>query len=108
MFKIAILAVFLFALYYGGKKAYAFGYTVFTTGTVEKAPGTNKEVTVLQGMSDRNVGKLLEQQGLVKSGSIFFVQAKIYGYDILPGNYTLNTSQTIEEMLTVLSAKPEG
>ena len=106
LFKIAAAAVFLLALFYGMRWAYRFGYSVFTTPTAEQAPGRNVEFTVLEGQTLRSVGEELVQNGLTASSAVFVVQARIYGYEILPGTYTLNTSQTIYEMLRIMSDKP--
>ena len=108
LFKIAVVAVFVLALYYGVRWAYRFGYSVFTTPTMEASPGRDIEVTVLEGQSTRAVGEELVQNGLIAKSSIFAVQARIYGYEILPGTYTLNTSQTIYEMLRIMSAPAES
>ena len=106
LFKVAVVAVFAMALFYGMRWAYRFGYSVFTTPTVDEAPGRNVEFTVLEGQTVRSVGEELVQNGLTASSAVFAVQARIYGYEILPGTYTLNTSQTIYEMLRIMSAKP--
>lgn len=108
LFKIAVVAVFALALFYGIRRAYSFGYSVFTTPTMEAAPGKDVEVTVLEGQSLRAVGEELVQNGLIAKSSIFVVQARIYGYEILPGTYLLNTSQTIYEMLRIMSNDPNS
>ena len=107
VFKIAVVAVFVMALFYGMRWAYRFGYSVFTTPPVDTAPGRNVEFTVLAGQSLRSVGEELVQNGLTANRAVFVVQARIYGYEILPGTYTLNSSQTIYEMLRIMSTKPE-
>ena len=106
LIKLAIVVVFVFMLIYGTRVAYDFGYSVFTTGPAEEAPGTDKEVTILTGMSKRSVGSLLANMGLVKNATVFYVQAVIYGYDLKPGTYVLNTSQTVEQILFALAAGP--
>ncbi len=106
LIKLAIVAVFVFALFYGTKAAYDFGYSVFTTGPVEEAPGTDKEVTILTGMSKQSIGSMLANMGLVRNATVFYVQAAIYGYDLLPGTYVLNTSQSIETILFILAEGP--
>ena len=106
LFKIAVLAVFVLAVYYGVRYAYRFGYSVFTTPPAEEAPGREIGITILEGQSLRSVGDELEENGLIQSSRIFTVQARIYGYEILPGTYQLNTSQTIYEMLRIMSEKP--
>ena len=55
VFKIAVVAVFVMALFYGMRWAYRFGYSVFTTPPVDTAPGRNVEFTVLEGQSLRSV-----------------------------------------------------
>ncbi|MBO4838806.1 MAG: endolytic transglycosylase MltG [Lachnospiraceae bacterium] len=106
LFKIAVVAVFAFALFYGIRTAYDFGYSVFTTESVEAPPGRDVEVTVLTGMSNRSVGSLLANAGVIRNATVFTVQAAIYGYEIRPGTYTLNTSQTMESILLTLSEGP--
>ena len=105
VFKLAVVAAFALLIFYGMRYAYSFGYSVFTTPTMEEAPGKDVSITILEGQSVRSVGEELAENGLVAGSSIFVVQAKIYGYTILPGTYTLNTSQTIYEMLRVMSEK---
>lgn len=107
LIKLAILVVFIFVLLYGTKTAYDFGYSVFTTGPAEEAPGRDVEVTILTGMSRRSIGSLLANQGVIKNATVFYVQAMIYGYDLKPGSYTLNTSQSIEQILLTLSAEED-
>ena len=85
LFKVAVAAVFVMALFYGMRWAYRFGYSIFTTP----------------------IGEELVQNGLSGSSAVFAVQARIYGYEILPGTYTLNTSQTIYQMLRIMSTPPE-
>nr|MBQ6242678.1 endolytic transglycosylase MltG [Lachnospiraceae bacterium] len=106
LFKIAVVAVFAFALFYGIRTAYDFGYSVFTTESVEAPPGRDVEVTVLTGMSARSVGSLLANAGVIRNATVFTVQSAIYGYEIRPGTYTLNTSQTMESILLALSEGP--
>ena len=108
LFKVAVLAVFAFALFYGIRAAYDFGYSVFTTKPMEEPPGKEVEVTILAGMSPRSVGSLLVGAGLVRNATVFYVQATIYGYEIVPGTYRLNTSQSIESVLLKLAAGPDG
>ena len=106
LFKAAVIAVFAFALFYGIRTAYDFGYSVFTTASAEEAPGHDVEVTILAGMSTRSVSSLLANSGVVRNATVFYVQAMIYGYDILPGTYRLNTSQSVESILSQLSQGP--
>lgn len=107
LFKLAVVAVFAFALFYGIRAAYDFGYSVFTTTPAEEAPGREIEVTILTGMSTRSVGSLLTNAGVIRNATVFYVQAMIYGYDIKPGTYLFNSSQSMESILTQLAQGPD-
>ncbi|MBQ4425719.1 MAG: endolytic transglycosylase MltG [Lachnospiraceae bacterium] len=108
LLKVGIVAIFLFALFYGSRSLYRFGYTIFTTGAAEEAPGHDIEVTVLPGMSRRSIGTLLKNKGVIADATVFYVQSLIYGYDLQPGTYILNSSETIEDILMTLAAGTEG
>lgn len=107
LLKLVIIAIFAFAAIYGTRAAYEFGYSVFTTGPLEEAPGHDVEVTILSGMTRQSIGSLLVNEGVIRNATVFFVQATIYGYDLKPGTYILNTSQSVESILLALSAGDE-
>ena len=90
-------------------KAYDFGYRVFTEPAMEGKPGVNVEITIEGGMSDKQIGKLLEKEGLVRDADLFVVQYKLSAYadEIIPGTYTLNTSETAKEMMIIMSGQEE-
>ena len=108
LFKLAVIAVFGFDLFYGIRAAYDFGYSVFTTGPAEEAPGREVEVTILTGMSTRSVGSLLTNAGVLRNATVFYVQAMIYGYEIKPGTYLFNTSQSMDSILIKLAQGPDS
>lgn len=108
LFKLAVIVVFGFALFYGIRAAYDFGYSVFTTGPAEEAPGREVEVTILTGMSTRSVGSLLTNAGVIRNATVFYVQAMIYGYEIKPGTYLFNTSQSMDSILIKLAQGPDS
>ncbi len=107
LIKVAVLVLLVLALFYGVKMAYSFGYTIFTEKTPEEAPGTDIPVTITLDMNTRAVGRYLKDMGVVSNSNIFVVQAAIYGYDIFPGEYVLNSSMSIEQILVALSEEPE-
>lgn len=107
--KIAICVILVAVFYYGIKRVHAFGYSIFTTGPADEAPGRDVEVTILNGMEPADVATLLHAQGLILDEEVFLAQEIIYGYDILPGTYKLNSSWKIVEMLEVMSyVEPES
>ena len=58
-------------------------------------------------MSEKEIGQLLEDKGLVKDGNLFYLQLKLSAYSkkLVPGIYTLNTSMTAKEMMVVMAGK---
>lgn len=106
------IAVLIFAVSFiikAGKASYDFGYRILSEESVSEAPGTDILVTIAPNMDDEAVGKLLVEKGLIKPAGyirdsiIFEIQKKLSKKegDVPAGVYTLNTSQSIEEMLAV-------
>ncbi len=104
--RIVIIAVAALLIYKAGQKAYDFGYRVFAEEAMSPAPGRDVEVSITQGKSAYDVGKMLEEKGLIRDAQLFMLQEKLSGYKdkMQPGIYTLNTSMTAEDMLKVMSA----
>ena len=87
-----------------GKKAYEFGYRIFTETAVDEAPGKDVVVLVRSDMDKKDVAEMLEQKGLVNDARLFLIQYKLTDYDeIAPGTYTLNTSMTVHDMAAAMS-----
>lgn len=99
---VVLLGIFLV------QRAYSFGYSVFHTNPMTGSPGREVAVTISEGMSAKDVGDLLEDKGLIRDGRVFAVQAKIYGYQLYPGTYVLNTSQTMQEMAEQIESEAES
>jgi UPF0755 protein len=68
---------------------------------MSKAPGKDVIVQVDAGMSDSQLGQMLEEKGLIPDKTLFVAQLKLSAYEkkIKPGIYTLNTSKTAKEMM---------
>lgn len=103
--RLVILAFAIFAIYKAGLTAYDFGYRIFTEEPMSAPPGREVSITVVQGDSLMDVCNIMEEKGLVRDAKLAYVQKKVsvYGDDIEPGFYTLNTSMTAEEMYGVLA-----
>ena len=88
-----------------GKKAYDFGFRVFTEGPVAEEPGRDIIVSVDDGEGFRDIAKKLEEKGITSDWMLFFVQAKLSEYKgkIDPGTYTLNNSMTTDSIMAVLT-----
>ncbi len=95
---IAVFAVF----------AFRFGNQIFSDKGVDEAPGTDMTFTVDEGTTINQLGKTLEEFRVIKSSTVFRVQAVVYGVsNVKEGTYTFNTSQGGEDIFKVISAGPE-
>ena len=92
----------------GAKKSYAFGHSIFYAPGMDKAPGVEKAVTLDGSESIGDVGKLLEDIGLIRDHNAFSIQARCYGYEVIEGTWTVNTSMTSKEIIGILDEAPEG
>ena len=94
------------AILRGATWSYSFGYAIFSNQTMAKE-GAGRDVYVTVGADDtvKDVAKLLKKERLIKDTLVFEVQEKLSTYKdkIQPGTYILNTEQTAEEMLAILS-----
>ncbi len=108
-FSILVMLLVVIGLFKVGTYCYEFGYRVFTEEPVSAAPGTDVVVQISEDMTEFDVGKHLEEKGLVKDGELFYAQLKLSAYTkkIRPGTYTLNTSMEAKEMMIVMSTGTE-
>ena len=107
--KIVIFIAIVVLVFRLATTAYDFGYRVFTEEPMSNPPGLEISVAITDDMSTMDIGKMLENQGLIRDAKLFFVQEKVSEYKdkINPGTYTLNTSMTAEEMLAVIGGTVE-
>ena len=108
--RASIIAIAVLVIAKTGKKAYDFGFRIFTEEPVNPPPGRDVAVTIVQGDSTLDVGKMLEEKGLIRDPNLFYVQKKcsVYDNDIQPGFYTLNTSMTAEDMFAIIAGRKDG
>lgn len=107
--QILIAFVVIILIYGGATSCYDFGYRIFTEMPMSLEPGTDVTVIINEGSSTRDIGKLLEANGLINDASLFVVQEKLseYAGEIKPGVYVLNTSMTTEKMIAIMSGNAE-
>lgn len=105
--KVVFAVLVIMFVYKGAMLAYDYGYRVFAEEPVDSAPGFDMDVTVEEGMDAKAIGQLLESKGLIKDGTLFYLQNILSKYkgDLKAGDYVLNTSMTTEEMMAVLSGE---
>lgn len=82
----------------GGAAFYA--YEELQPVDVSGQPVT-KNVTIPKGSSVREIGQILEQQGLIRNGTLFayYVKLKGIGAGLQAGEYQFQTGQSVEQML---------
>jgi UPF0755 protein len=109
MLRILIYIFVIVAIIFAGKTAYSFGYLIFDQERIADSAEDGQDITVIVGESDSvyKVGETLESKGLVERPIIFWMQEKLSDYHgkIKPGTYILNTYQTVDEMLAILSGE---
>ena len=105
--KISIVALVVMYTNRFAGEAYEFGYKIFTEEPVSTAPGLDITVTIPKGSNAYDIGKLLEERGVIRDARVFFVQELISDYrgKLSAGTYTLNTSWDIEDLLAVLASE---
>lgn len=107
--KIAVVVFLVTFVYDAAVKAYDYGYRVFAEEPMTVGEGRTISINVGAGDSVRDIGKNLEEKGLIRDANLFFVQELLSEYHgkIIPGIYDLSTSMTNEEMLEIMSSEQE-
>lgn len=106
--KILVYVFILLVVVLAGKTAYEFGHDIFDQEPADtEASAQEVTVTITAEMSVYEIGKVLESKGLVEQPRVFWVQEKLSDYsgEIKPGTYVLNTAQTVDEMLKIMSSE---
>ncbi len=111
LIKIAVVALVVMYTARFTKEAYDFGYRLFTEKPMAEAPGLDIKVTIPNGSNAMDIGKILEERGIIRDGKLFFVQVMISDYrgKLSAGTYTLNTSWDAETIMkTIAGDSTEG
>lgn len=107
--KVAAVLFLVSFVYDMAIKAYDFGYRVFAEEAMTTGEGRIISIYVEPDDSVRDIGKMLEEKGLIRDANLFFVQELLsenHG-KINPGIYDLSTSMKSDEMLAIMAAEPE-
>lgn len=107
--KVLVWLLIMLGVYQAGMYFYDFGYQIFTDKPIAAEPGRDITVIINEGDSSSDIGKILEQNYLIKDANVFVVQEKLseYAGEIKPGVYVLNTSMTTEKMIAEMSGHTE-
>lgn len=110
--KVIVATILIMVVYKGVTTAYGYGYAIFNDRPMEEEPGTDITVTIDKNTSAKEIGKILEDLGLVENSTVFYIQTKLVenGSKLKAGRYELNTSMTANEIINVMSSdeKTEG
>ena len=107
--KVLVLLVVFIGVFKASTFCYDFGYRIFTEKPVSSEPGREIVVQLSAEDSAFELGKILEEKGLVRDSLLFTAQYYLSAYvdDLIPGTYTLSTAMTAKEMLIVMSTPVE-
>ena len=101
--RILLYVLLICVLIFLGKTAYSFGYLIFYQEPEAHTQADGQDVTVIVHEDDSvyDVGETLQEKGLIERPVIFWAHRG----KIKPGTYLLNTHETVDEMLAILSGK---
>ena len=105
-----VAAVFIVMFVYDmAVRAYDYGYRVFAEEPVTVGEGRTISIYVSEEDSVKDIGKDLQEKGLIRDANLFLVQELLSTYHgkIQPGIYDLNTSMSSEEMMEIMSMEAE-
>lgn len=75
--RAAILAIAILVIFRIGQEAYDFGFRIYTEEAMSPAPGRDVAVTIVQGDSTMDVGRMFEEKGLIRDSKLFYVQKNV-------------------------------
>ena len=110
VFGIVILAFIMMLVYRFALDAYDYGYRIFAEEPMSPEPGLTMSVAIVEGKSVSEIGKILEDKGLIRSATLFYLQEMFSSYHkkLQPGVYELSTAMTPEEIMALMSAENSG
>jgi len=102
--KLGVLIFLITLIYKGTQTAYDYGYRVFTEDPVSVGEGRIISIEIKEDQSAMDIGKMLQNKGLIRDSKIFFLQELLSEHrgQEVPGIYDLSTTMTGEEMLAVI------
>ena len=107
--KIVLSAVVIIIIFKLAVGAYDFGFNLFADIPMDEGVGRTVNVVVSESQDAMDVGKMLEEKGLIRDAKMFYIQEKLSDYkdQMVAGSYELNTAMSIADMLAVLCSNEE-
>ena len=106
--RLVIYTLLVVAVWFGVKEAYRFGHDIFYDQAVDAEPGRDVVVTITEGMEAKDVAKVLYNKGLINNKLAYSLQEKFFNYSVKAVTYTLNSSQTIRQLLQAINSGEEN
>lgn len=109
VFKIVVWAIIIMLVYKYAIYGYKFGFEVFSDRPVATtATGITVNVAIVQGKSNMEIARLLEEKGLIEDANVFYVQLMLSDYKdaLRPGIYDFSTTMTAEDMMKIMAEDP--
>ena len=105
VFKIVLAIIIVMLVYKWSLTAYEYGQRVFNEPPMTAGEGRMVTVVVEEGDTAKEIGTMLENNGLIRDAELFWIQEMLSAYKdkMEPGTYELNTSMTTEEMMAIMS-----
>lgn len=102
---LVVVVFILMVVYRVMLKAYDFGYRIFAEEAMSPAPGLTVSVAIVEGKSVMEIGEILEEKGLIRSATLFYLQELVSSYhgELQPGIYELSTAMTPTEMMEIMA-----
>ena len=109
VFKIVVAVIIVMLVYKWSVLAYEYGQRVFNEPPVSSGSGREITVTIEEGSTAKEIGKMLEKIGLIRDAELFMIQEMLSQYkgEMKPGSYVLSTAMTTEEMMEIMSGEME-
>ncbi len=109
VFKIVIIIVVIMFTYKYAMGAYEYGYRVFAEKPISSEETAKTiSISITEEATTMDIGKVLEEKGLIDDARLFFVQEMLSPYHdkLKSGIYELSSDMTAEEMMAVMAAEP--
>lgn len=109
IFKVVIFVFIVMFIFRTSVTAYNYGFRVFAEEPMSLGEGRTISVYVENVDSVKEIGKMLQERGLIRDANLFVIQeflSENHG-KLQPGIYDLNTTMTSQEMLAVMAAQTE-
>ena len=105
IFRLALAVIIIMLVYKAANKAYNYGFRVFAETPISEEPGTTVTVAIVDGKTPKEIGQILQDNGLIRDAKLFSIQEKLSEYkdQLKPGIYELSTAMTPEEMMAIMA-----